>query len=96
MITRTNRHARSVAVLVPKIMVQNPFLYEQYLRVSKHHKNLSIINNEKLLDPRSYNLIDVGMRVGNAEQYMKAVDVKRLVEMSISASKQLRGDPADP
>jgi hypothetical protein len=87
MVNRHQRHAKCIAVLVPKIMVANPFLYEAYLRVSKHHKNLSLINNEKLLDPKSYNLMGLGKRVGNAEQFMREVDIKGLLNLSINSAK---------
>ena len=58
---------RSYCVLWPKIIVNNVWAYESYLKVSKHHNNLTLINNEKILDPAKFCIINTEERVGNVE-----------------------------
>jgi hypothetical protein len=89
-VSRIKHHSRVLAVLVPKENVPNPFQLQPYLKVSKHHRSLSVINNEKIQHPEKYALSDLDERVGNVEEYGQKVDclglLKNLIEKS--ASKQ--------
>lgn len=70
---------RLIAVLVPKENVPNPFQLQAYLRVSKHHRSLSVLHNEKILEPEKHALTDLEERVGNVEQYAQSVDSNRIL-----------------
>ena len=65
---------RSYCVLWPKIIVNNPWSFESYLKVSKHHNNLTLMNNEKILAPEKYCVINTQDRVGNVENYIQQED----------------------
>lgn len=82
-VSRLKHHARVFAVLVPKENVANPFLLETYLKLSKHHRTLSIFNNEKILHPEKHSLTDLEDRVGNVEMYVQEVDCGEIIERII-------------
>ena len=82
-VSRLKHHARVLAVLVPKENVANPFLLQTYLKVSKQHKNLSVLNNEKILHPEKHALTDLEDRVGNVEMYAQGVDCSEIIEKII-------------
>ena len=77
-IGRLRPKCRVLGVLVPKENVPNPFQLQAYLRVSKHHRSLSVVQNEKILEPEKHALTDLEQRVGNVEQYAQSVDSYRI------------------
>lgn len=89
-VSRIKHHARVLAVLVPKENVPNPFQLQPYLKVSKHHRSLTVFANEKIQNPEKYTLSDLDERVGNVEEYAQKVDSMSIVRHVIekSASRQ--------
>ena len=80
---RLKHQLRVFAVLVPKENVPNPFQLQAYLRVSKHHRSLSVIHNEKILEPEKHTLTDLDERVGNVEMYAQGVDAATILGESV-------------
>lgn len=83
-IVRRKRNVRILAVLMPLSYVDNAFLYETYLRLSKNHRSLSIIENQKILEPEKHSLIGLEDRVGNAEEYIQEIDEEALLKKIIA------------
>ena len=80
---------RSYCVLWPKIIVNNPWSFESYLKVSKHHNNLTLMNNEKILAPEKYCVINTQDRVGNVENYIQQTRLDDMIEDSIQKGRDL-------
>ena len=95
---RLKHHSRVIAVLVPKENVPNPFQLQPYLKVSKHHRSLSVITNEKIQNPEKYTLSDLDERVGNVEMYAQKVDGQAIVAQIVekSLNKQQVPHPKRP
>jgi Asp-tRNA(Asn)/Glu-tRNA(Gln) amidotransferase C subunit len=87
-VSRIKHHTRVLAVLVPKETVVNPFHLQSYLKVSKHHRSLAVVPNDKLQNPEKYTLSDLDERVGNVEEYAQKVDglsiVRHIMEKTVT------------
>lgn len=83
---RHKRNIRILGIVVPEKSIQDPFLYESYMKISRHHRSLTLIENEKILEPEKHSLFDFEDRVGNAEQLINTVKDKALLQESVQES----------
>lgn len=73
-VARVKGRGKTVVVLVPTEAVANPFQLQNYLKIGRHHKTITVTPNDRILEPEKHSLAELDERVGHVEMYAQTVD----------------------